>query len=660
MHHKDEYADHWIGRTPDGSPILVHIAPYTTMSSPARRAEFSRAANAAMAMAPHANLCTALDGGEDESSVLYMIEVLHAELRLSTLLSRALSEGGFPWWAAASLVMDSAKAVEALLLATPRKFSRYAVVEPDDFEVNARGQVKLADAFAFLRQTSSPKVSLYRAPETWFRDRIDERSHVYVLGIWLWEFCSGKHLFLGGSSDAVMARTKAGIVPELHTGPDGVPTELALVIKKALSPSPLDRFERPAELAAALKAILGTRASDVTQFIQTTCADMTHVAGGMRSPQPENHEGVLTPLAASIPLMSEDLISGGSPFSDDTDGHDAARTQLLHTGDFASILAPHRHAPPSSEQPPESSAAAGTMMLQLSPEAEAQIAAKRAQTARPETLPPLSDLTDPLAADVTAPDPLAPPAPESQRTKFAPLETHASQAMPPKPAASAHSLAPAPPTRGGAHAIAPRVPPSLLGAPASASSPTQKGARKGLAARDVILGGIATALALAIGVLLFTGRGKDPDVVVEHNVAPAPGVPVDSATVAPPDAPTVLPPNVQPIAPTHAPTPPLPPQPSVVPPTQGAHNSGGIAKQNSRPEPVTREPVGETGMITIITTPPCKLAVVDGTSVGPCPVVKKKFSAGVHVVKLVGPDGAVKSVALTVEPGRTTVKRETF
>ena len=76
MHHKDEYADHWIGRTPDGSPILVHIAPYTTMSSPARRAEFSRAANAAMAMAPHANLCTALDGGEDESSVLYMIEVL--------------------------------------------------------------------------------------------------------------------------------------------------------------------------------------------------------------------------------------------------------------------------------------------------------------------------------------------------------------------------------------------------------------------------------------------------------------------------------------------------------------------------------------------------------------------------------------------------------
>lgn len=672
LHHKDEFADHWVARGADGAPVLIHLAPYTTMAAPARRAEFSRASNAAMAMAPHPNLCTALDGGEDEGGVLYMIEVLHAELRLSTLLARAMSDGAFPWWVATSLVMDAAKAIEALLQATPRKFSRYAVVELDDFEVNTRAQLKLADAFAFLRQTSTPKQSLYRAPETWFRDRVDERSHVFVLGTWLWEFCAGKHLFLGGNADAVMARTKAGVVGDLRAHDDSLPDELIAVIKKALSPSPLDRFERPGEFADALKGILGDRSADVTHYMQTVCADLTHVAGGMRSPQVEVAEVTATPQAVSLPIVSADILPpsdaseavGTSEIEAATavaaprpaaksvpsippDSAADPRTQVLLLADVAlqtSASAQAASVPPTAD--PEASLddepVAGTVVLKLNPSSEALIAAHVKTSPKKDTLPPESDLTDPLAADDSKGTKDVPlkleVEPESERTKFAPLETAAAAA--PVPARPSPSLAPA----------------AFRGKPPAPPAPGREvvAPPKPKFSKDLILGGIAAALLVGILVIVFTGRGSDPEVKADPHTGN--DTQTKTADPEPTTPPVVAPPPVTP--PPVTPAPPVAAPPPIV--KRSTRTERETPDEVEKPKKSAKEPAGETGMITVVSTPACKLAVVDQTALGPCPISRKKVPVGMHVLKIVGPSGAVKTSAITVDANRVTVVRESF
>jgi hypothetical protein len=64
---------------------------------------------------------------------------------------------------------------------------------------------------------------------------------------------------------------------------------------------------------------------------------------------------------------------------------------------------------------------------------------------------------------------------------------------------------------------------------------------------------------------------------------------------------------------------------------------------------------GDTGYLTVVSTPPAKLLVDDKDTGLTTPVTKKELPAGAHRLTLVSVDGAVKrSLGFTINAGKET------
>lgn len=93
------------------------------------------------------------------------------------------------------------------------------------------------------------------------------RSDVFALGCVAYEMLAGSPPFEGPTPQAVQARKMTGEVQSLRVVRDTVPPAAERVIRKALSPTPADRYATAGELAAALRAAIETPAGmrpDVT------------------------------------------------------------------------------------------------------------------------------------------------------------------------------------------------------------------------------------------------------------------------------------------------------------------------------------------------------------------------------------------------------------
>ena len=95
----------------------------------------------------------------------------------------------------------------------------------------------------------------YMAPEVLLGHRADARSDVWAMGVLLYEMVTGARPFDG----LTPFETSSAIIRKAARAMRGVPLALRLVIDHCLAKEPADRYQRAADLRAALEAIRARR-----------------------------------------------------------------------------------------------------------------------------------------------------------------------------------------------------------------------------------------------------------------------------------------------------------------------------------------------------------------------------------------------------------------
>lgn len=138
-------------------------------------------------------------------------------------------------------------------------------IKPANLMLNVTGQAILMDfgiakIVGGQRHTATGAVvgtAMYMSPEQIKGEKPDHRSDIYSLGVTLFEMVSGRPPFEADSAMTLMMMHVNDPVPDPRTLNPDVPDPLVAVIEKALAKDPNDRYQTAAQMAAALRNVLG-------------------------------------------------------------------------------------------------------------------------------------------------------------------------------------------------------------------------------------------------------------------------------------------------------------------------------------------------------------------------------------------------------------------
>jgi serine/threonine protein kinase len=138
-------------------------------------------------------------------------------------------------------------------------------IKPANLMLNIMGQVILMDfgiakIVGGQRHTATGAVvgtAMYMSPEQIKGTHADRRTDIYSLGVTLFEMVSGRPPFEADSAMTLMMMHINDPVPDLKSLNPDVPDDLIAVINKALAKDPNARYQTAAQMAAALRNVLG-------------------------------------------------------------------------------------------------------------------------------------------------------------------------------------------------------------------------------------------------------------------------------------------------------------------------------------------------------------------------------------------------------------------
>lgn len=214
----------------------------------------------------HPRLCQVYDVGE--ANGLYYIAMEFVDgVDLTRLVRRARAVGEpLPRSVAVRLALDLVDGLKYVHSAKASDGSPLSIVHrdvtPQNIMVAFDGQVKLVD-FGVAKTTLAEELKAnalkgkgpYMAPEQWQGGAVDGRADLFALAIVLYELTLGKRLFKRGNPAQVRKAIICGeVTPPREVRPD-YPEALEVVVMRALSLDPADRYQTAAELGGALATV---------------------------------------------------------------------------------------------------------------------------------------------------------------------------------------------------------------------------------------------------------------------------------------------------------------------------------------------------------------------------------------------------------------------
>ncbi|MEK7269686.1 MAG: protein kinase [Planctomycetota bacterium] len=207
----------------------------------------------------HANVVRGIDVGESNGFHYFAMEFVEGE----TLYDRIKREGRLPERTAIAIAHQIARGLDH----ASRRGIVHRDVKPGNVLLTAEGVAKLAD-LGLARQlgfeTDADDGALgtpnYIAPEQARGEPdVDSRADVYSLGATLYHLLTGKPPFTGPTAAVIMTKHLTDPVrwPEDATG---VSAGARAIVEWAMGKDRARRYQRPADLAADLTAVLENRA----------------------------------------------------------------------------------------------------------------------------------------------------------------------------------------------------------------------------------------------------------------------------------------------------------------------------------------------------------------------------------------------------------------
>jgi CHASE2 domain-containing sensor protein/tRNA A-37 threonylcarbamoyl transferase component Bud32 len=139
-------------------------------------------------------------------------------------------------------------------------------VKPSNFMLNKDGCLKIMD-FGLAIATDQTQFTLtgsvlgtpdFMSPEQCRGEHVDERADIYSFGALLYMMLTGKKLFTGETSFALVQKHLNEAPASLATHVPGLPEELDQIVQKCLAKDPKDRYQTIHEVRDALQAVMRT------------------------------------------------------------------------------------------------------------------------------------------------------------------------------------------------------------------------------------------------------------------------------------------------------------------------------------------------------------------------------------------------------------------
>jgi len=208
----------------------------------------------------HPNIVTIYDAGDDGDISYIAMELLSG----SDLKDYTAKDKLLPVSATLDII---AKVADALDYAHQQGVV-HRDIKPANIMRLKDGAIKVTD-FGIARITSQSKTATgtvmgtpsYMSPEQLAGSKVDGRADLFSLGVTLYELLTGEKPFTGDTIATLMYRIANAPHPQVRTARADLPPGCDVIIDRALMKNPDQRYQRGAELAADLRALIAKAAA---------------------------------------------------------------------------------------------------------------------------------------------------------------------------------------------------------------------------------------------------------------------------------------------------------------------------------------------------------------------------------------------------------------
>jgi tRNA A-37 threonylcarbamoyl transferase component Bud32 len=322
-------------------PVALKLLHQEISDDAAQLERFRREARAAARLS-HPNLVGVIDAGEDQGRPYIVFEYIEGE----TLKRRIEADGGLAVDEAVAYAIEIGRGLTA---AHARKLV-HRDVKPQNVLIDPDGRAKVTD-FGIARSMESKGLTAtgrvlgttdYVSPEQAMGEDVDERSDVYSLGVVLYEMLTGDVPFEAETQVGVAMKHVNDPMPDVQVKRPDVSAALALVIDRATTKDPRDRYGSVAEMVRDLEGTLeveaarrGGTSGEATSVLDSVPPSQRKLAR-RRIPVSGIVMGVV-----GVALIAAALIFGGRELNNlGEEGDDGGATEIRLPADGASEFDP--------------------------------------------------------------------------------------------------------------------------------------------------------------------------------------------------------------------------------------------------------------------------------------------------------------------------------
>jgi serine/threonine protein kinase len=255
------------------------------LEDPAVVAQFIDEANMASHLV-HSNIVPVLDFGKVDDEYFLATEYILGR-DLGRVVQRCLDvqRHGLPPDIVLFLAQEVLKALEYAHGKSAESGQPLGIVHrdvsPSNILVSARGEVKLFDfgivkAEGRVTRTQQGVVKgnvSFISPEQARGLQVDQRADLFSLGLVLYTCLAGEVLYAGNSSYELLLKAATGPGPDEVQRLRRMPSPLAALLEKALTPDPAARFQTASEFLAAVTPHVGRGEAELAELITQLFAD---------------------------------------------------------------------------------------------------------------------------------------------------------------------------------------------------------------------------------------------------------------------------------------------------------------------------------------------------------------------------------------------------